>query len=47
LRELELEDELAEENLDRDMAPNASARKNELGTDYCIAGAPADNERGR
>jgi hypothetical protein len=51
VRELEnamlvLEDELAEENLDRDMASNASARKNEFDADYCIAGASADNERG-
>jgi hypothetical protein len=44
---LELEDELAEENLDRDMASNASARKNDLDADYFIAGASADNERGR
>jgi hypothetical protein len=52
VRELEnamlvLEDELAEENLDRDMASIASARKNEFDADCCIAGASADNERGR
>ena len=52
VRELEnamlvLEDELAEEFLDRDTASIASARKNELDADFCIAGASADNERGR
>ena len=44
---LVLEDELAEENLDRDMASIASARKNEFDADCCIAGASADNERER
>jgi hypothetical protein len=44
---LDLEDELAEENLDRDMAFNARARKNEFDADYCIAGVSADSERGR
>ena len=43
---LVLEDELAEENLDHDMASNASARKNKFDADFCIAGAFADNERG-
>jgi hypothetical protein len=52
VRELEnamlvVEGELAEENLDRDMASNARARENEFDADYCIAGASADNERGR
>jgi hypothetical protein len=44
---LDLEDELAEEILDRDMAFNASARKNEFDADYFIAGVSADNERRR
>ena len=44
---LELEDELAKNNLDRDRVSSASARKIELDADYCIAGASADNERER
>ena len=52
MRELEnevlvLEEKLDEENLNDVMASNARARRHARDAKFCIAGASADNERGR